>query len=226
MSMEDFRPQALDEIVGQTAAVARLHRLADGILSGKIVPPNLLMHGPPGVGKTTAARAFARLVLGEDYENSFHQLTSADERGVNRIRNEIVPAALRPPSRTAPFRIFFFDEADRLVPKAQAALQPAMEGESGSTVFILACNNVRLLSKPIQSRCTVLEFAPLSTGEMRRLVFEVAYRNRLEVDDATLDGMVAEAEGIPREAVKLLIERHAGQPVGLPEAMPTDPLDG
>ncbi|MCI4355099.1 MAG: AAA family ATPase, partial [Thermoplasmata archaeon] len=158
LSMEDLRPTTLGEIVGQREVVRRLVGLAQGVRSGRIVPPHLIFHGPPGVGKTTAARAFAREVLGENWENGFNTISATDERGIDFIRARIVPLLSLPAARGAPFRIFFFDEADGLDPEAQKALRPAMEAALGSCVFILACNDLPAISDPLQSRCTLLEF--------------------------------------------------------------------
>jgi replication factor C small subunit len=206
ISMEDLRPTSLSEIVGQGESIRRLERLAEGVRNGRIVPTHLLFHGPPGVGKTTAARAFSHQVLGDDWENSFHELRASDNRSVDRIRSEVVELARRPPSRAAPFRMIFLDEADELVPKAQNALRPALEGESGSTVFVLACNNLRRVSKPIQSRCTILEFTPLTAEEMRRVVDDATRRAGLSLDATTAASILEKSHGIPREAAKLLIE--------------------
>lgn len=207
--MEALRPRSLDAILGQPAVIARLKRLAEGVREGRIVTPHLLMHGPPGVGKTTAARAFGREVLGEHYENSFHLLNASDERGAERLRNQIVPDSLRPPSRQAPIRILFFDEADRLTPEAQAVLRPALEAETSSTVFILACNELDRVAPPIRSRCVVLEFAPVGGEEMRRIVAEAVEKTPFRLPPAELAAIAEEARGIPREAMKLLLEAGA-----------------
>jgi replication factor C small subunit len=212
LTMEDLRPASFEEMVGQEEVVARLKTLAEGVGRRTIVPTHLLFHGPPGVGKTTAARAFGHLVLGEDYENSFHHLGSYDERGVNRVRQGIIPLSRRPPSRSAPFRILFLDDADSLVPKAQDALRPALENESGSTVFILACNNLRRIARPIQSRCTVLGFAPLGPEQMHQLVEQLASATDLRLDEQSISAMVEKAHGIPREVAKMLIEAQASAP--------------
>jgi replication factor C small subunit len=204
--MEDLRPSTLDTVVGQVESIGRLRRFAEGARSGRIVPTHLLFHGPPGVGKTTAARAFAHEVLGADWDNSFHELRAYDARGVDRIRDDVVELARRPPSRKAPFRIVFFDEADELEPEVQNVLRPALESDSGSTVFILACNTLERVSAPIRSRCTVLEFTALTPEEMRRVVLESSRRAGLALDEALAESILRRANGIPREAVKLVIE--------------------
>jgi replication factor C small subunit len=202
--MEDLRPRSLERIVGQTESVRRLRSLANGVRSGAIVPTHLILHGPPGVGKTTAARAFARLVLAEHWENSFHELRSYDDRSVDRLRDGITDLASRPPSRGAPFRIVFLDEADELLPEAQASLRAALEGST--TVFLLACNDLERISRPIRSRCTVLEFSVLKPEEMHRVLRDAVSATASHISDPTLDGIVARSNGVPREAVKLLIE--------------------
>jgi replication factor C small subunit len=204
--MEDFRPATLGEMVGQREAVRRLGALAIATRERKIVPPNLLMHGPPGVGKTTAARAFAREVLGRDWENSFHELKASDNRSLEFIRDRVVPTSLLPPSRAALVRIFFLDEAETLSPEVQSVLRPALENERGSSMFILACNDVGRITPPIRSRCTVFDFATVTGPDLMALVRAAAERWSLPLGETQLGSIVSQAHGIPREAVKLLLE--------------------
>jgi replication factor C small subunit len=210
--MEDLRPRTLPEIVGQPAVMGRLIQLAAGARAGRIVPPNLLFHGPPGIGKTTAARAFAREVLGEEWENSFHLLAAYDDRGVNVMARRIIPESRRPASREAPFRIIFFDDADGISPKAQNALRPALENPGGSTQFIFAVNDLRRMSYPLQSRCTVLPFGPLDGPSMRSVLLTAIAKTSFGVPEARLEGIISRSRGIPREGLKLLLEEAAGTP--------------
>jgi DNA polymerase III delta prime subunit len=215
--MEDFRPRSLDEIVGQPVVVARLRRLALGVRNGHIVPPALLLHGPPGSGKTTAARAFAREILGDHYLNSFTELKAFDDRGPHKMAGMILDSR-QPPTRGAPFRILFFDEVEALGMEAQNALRPAIEGEGGTTLYLLACNDISMLSKALQSRCTILEFVPLGPDEMRVLLARALAKTPFDLDAPTIESIVTASGGNPRDAIKLLLEEGGARAPPAPAA--------
>jgi replication factor C small subunit len=209
--MEDFRPASLGDLVGQKATLARLRRILDGVRVGIVAPPHLLFHGPPGVGKTAAARAFAREALGEYYDSCFNELKAFDDRSATAILGMIAQSE-RPPPDGGPFRIQFIDEVEALAPDAQLNLRPAMEREGGWSVYILSCNDLQGLSKALQSRSTLLEFGPVEPTEMRRLLELALAKTPFQLEPAVLDSIVEHARGIPREAIKLLLEEGGSRP--------------
>ncbi len=211
LSIEDFRPQSLDDVLGQELAVARLRRILAGVRNGTVVPPHLLLHGPPGVGKTAAARAFGREALGENFEANFSELKSFDNRGHESLPDIIMRSRV-PPLGGAPFRILFFDEVEALSPSAQHDLRPAMEGEGGWSVYILACNGVEGLARALLSRCTVLEFKPVGPADMRRIVQSALAKTPFRMDGAMIESIAQRANGVPREAIKLLLEEGGALP--------------
>jgi replication factor C small subunit len=211
LSIEDFRPSSLDEVLGQPLAVARLRRILAGVRHGTVVPPHLLFHGPPGVGKTAAARAFGREALGEFFEPNFTELKAFDSRDHSALP-DIITQTRGKPLRGGPFRILFFDELESLSPSAQNDLRPALEGEGGWTVYILACNELDGIAKALLSRCAVLEFHAVEPDAMRQIVRAALARTPFPLDEAAIESIVDRASGIPREAIKLLLEEGGAIP--------------
>ncbi len=154
--IEKYRPQKLDDIVGQDEIV---ERLSSYVKSGNL--PHLLFTGSAGVGKTTAAVTLAREFFKDSWQMNFRELNASDERGIDVVRNQIKQFARTTPLGDATFKILFLDEADALTTDAQAALRRTMESYAQTCRFILSCNYSSKIIDPIQSRCAIYRFKPL-----------------------------------------------------------------
>lgn len=195
---EKYRPRTLDEVVGQRHVTERLKSY---VASGSM--PHLLLTGPAGTGKTTCSLALAREFFGEAWRGNFIELNASDERGIDVVRGKIKEFA-----RTAPigaeFKIIFMDEADALTGDAQAALRRTMEKYSGICRFILSCNYSSKIIDPIQSRCAVFRFRPLSSEDIRSYLSMIAEKEGVDIADDALEGLVRIAHGDMRRSVNSL----------------------
>jgi len=198
---ERMRPQRLDEILGQDALVGPAGFVRRLERSGRI--PSLILHGPPGSGKTTLGRLLAAVV-----DAAFVPFNAVAE-GVPRLR-EIVRAA-EERRRTGRRTLLFVDEIHRLNRGQQDFLLPSVESGLVTLVGATTEHPGFEVNAALLSRTRVLLLDPLSDDDLRRLV-------RRALDDAerglgsmglTLDAdaeaaLVAAASGDARQALNTL----------------------
>ena len=196
--IEKYRPRSLSQIVGQEAITSRLK----GYVEKKDLP-HLLFSGPAGVGKTTSSVAIAQEIYGEGWKENFLELNASDERGIDVVRNRIKNFA-RSSFGKYDYKIIFLDEADSLTKDAQSALRRTMEQFSHNTRFILSCNYSNRIIDPIQSRCAVFRFPPLSDEAISEKVREIAQEEGITITEGGVGAIIYVSQGDMRKAINSL----------------------
>ena len=196
--VEKYRPQNLDDVVGQDHIIQRLKRY---IKEGSM--PNLMFTGPAGVGKTTTALALGKALLGEYWRQNFLELNASDARGIDTVRHNIKNFC-RLKAVGSPFRIVFLDEVDNMTKDAQHALRREMEMYTKTASFILSCNYSSKIIDPIQSRCAIFSFTPVKGHQIIKRLEVIAEAEKIKVTLNALESIVYFAEGDMRRAVNIL----------------------
>jgi replication factor C small subunit len=197
--IEKYRPARLADIVGQDEIV---ERLSSYVRTGNL--PHLLFTGSAGVGKTTAAVTLAREFFKNNWQRNFREMNASDERGIDVVRNQIKEFARTGRDGDVPFKILFLDEADALTTDAQAALRRTMESYAQTCRFILSCNYSSKIIDPIQSRCAIYRFRPLSPQAVKEEISRIATREGLHITPKAMDAIVYIAQGDMRKAINAL----------------------
>lgn len=199
MWVEKYRPDSLDEVIGNGDVVDLLKKWVDDDSV-----PNLMFAGPAGVGKTASAVAFAKDKYGDDWKNHFLQLNASDDRGIDVVREEVKDFARLSTVSDHQFKLIFLDEADSLTRDAQPALRRIMEDYSDRTRFILSCNYPEQIIDPIQSRCSVLRMSPVGREKAHNRLVSVLENEGVEYNDDQIERIIERSDGDMRTAIHTL----------------------
>lgn len=195
--IEKYRPETLDDIIGQDANVKVLKNYAENA-RGEI--PHFIFAGPTGNGKTTSAFCFAKALFGENWRNNFIEFNASDERGIDTVRNEIKTTSQQVPAM-GDFQLLFLDEADALTDSAQDALRRPIENTSQHTKFIFSCNHPSQIIDPIKGRCQNLRYAPVEDEDIYQNLKMIADSEGLDYDDKALRVIASKSMGKVRDSI-------------------------
>ena len=149
--VEKYRPKTIEECI-LPDGIKKTFR--DFLSSGEI--PNMLLSGPPGIGKTTVAKAMCS-ELGAD----FYVINGSDEgRFLDTVRNNAKNfASTVSLTSESKHKVIIIDEADNTTSDVQLLLRASIEEFSGNCRFIFTCNYKNKIIEPLHSRCSVVDFS-------------------------------------------------------------------
>ena len=147
---EKYRPKKIDECILPENLKTVFQKFVE---KGEL--PNLLLSGPPGIGKTTVAKALCEQI-GADY----YLINGSDEgRFLDTVRNNAKNfASTVSLSSSAAHKVIIIDEADNTTHDVQLLLRASIEEFQKNCRFIFTCNYKNKIIEPLHSRCAVVEF--------------------------------------------------------------------
>jgi len=186
--VEKYRPTTIDECI----LPENIKKTFSNFLNkGEI--PNMLLSGPPGIGKTTVAKALCK-ELGVDY----YVINGSDEgRFLDTVRNNAKNfASTVSLSSESKHKVIIIDEADNTTPDVQLLLRASIEEFSRNCRFIFTCNYKNKIIEPLHSRCAVVDFAikgkqkaEIATCFFKRLK-SILEQERIEADKKVLAELI------------------------------------
>jgi len=182
--VEKYRPQTIEDCILPDSIKKTFKEFLN---KGEI--PNMLLAGPPGVGKTTVAKALCN-ELGVD----FYVINGSDEgRFLDTVRNNAKNfASTVSLSSEAKHKVIIIDEADNTGNDVQLLLRAFIEEFAGNCRFIFTCNYKNKILEPLHSRCAVVDFSirgkekqQIAANFFQRLNF-ILDKERIEADKKVL----------------------------------------
>ena len=159
--VEKYRPQTIEDCILPDSA----KQMFQEFLNKKEIP-NLLLSGPPGIGKTTVAKALCH-ELGVDY----YVINGSDEgRFLDTVRNQAknFASTVSLSASDAKHKVIIIDEADNTTHDVQLLLRANIEAFYNNCRFIFTCNYKNKIIEPLHSRCACVDFS--ITGKQKPLI--------------------------------------------------------
>ena len=182
-----IRPTTLDDFTGQNHLVGVGMPLRVAIEQQHLF--SFILWGPPGVGKTTLAKIYAKALNAELFELS---AVSAGKEDIRKILVFGAPGAKQ--------KVLFLDEIHRFNKAQQDFLLPFVESGEITLIGATTENPSFEVIAPLLSRCRVFLLEPLTRADMTQIL----RRTKIQIQRNAEEWLIQMADGDARQAITML----------------------
>ena len=217
VSARKYRPDSFGTLIGQDNIA---QTLKNSILRGQLAHAYLFC-GPRGVGKTTTARIFAKMIncsnpsadmepcggcescesFAEGRSYCIHELDAASNNGVEDIKT--LMDQVRIPPQVGKYSVYIIDEVHMLSQSAFNAFLKTLEEPPAHAIFILATTEKHKILPTILSRCQTYDFNRITVENIVKNLRMVASNEGVTIDDESLHVIAHKADGAMRDALTI-----------------------
>ena len=217
VSARKYRPDSFGTLLGQDN-IART--LSNSIKRGQLAHAYLFC-GPRGVGKTTTARIFAKMIncsnpgpdmepcgecescvsFSEGRSYCIHELDAASNNSVDDIK--ALMEQVQVPPQVGKYSVYIIDEVHMLSQSAFNAFLKTLEEPPAHAIFILATTEKHKILPTILSRCQTYDFNRIGIPDMVRNLRDIAAKEGVTIDDESLHVIAQKADGAMRDALTI-----------------------
>ena len=217
VSARKYRPDSFGTLIGQDNIA---QTLKNSILRGQLAHAYLFC-GPRGVGKTTTARIFAKMIncsnpseemepcgqcesclsFAEGRSYCIHELDAASNNGVEDIKT--LMDQVRIPPQVGKYSVYIIDEVHMLSQAAFNAFLKTLEEPPAHAIFILATTEKHKILPTILSRCQTYDFNRITVDNIVKNLRMVASSENVTIDDESLHVIAHKADGAMRDALTI-----------------------
>lgn len=217
VSARKYRPETFDAVVGQETLTTTLK---NSVKSGKLAHAYLFC-GPRGVGKTTCARIFAKVIncehltadgdacdecescksFKEQRSLNIFELDAASHNSVEEIKS--LMEQTRIPPQIGKYKVFIIDEVHMLSSQAFNAFLKTLEEPPSYVIFILATTEKSKILPTILSRCQIYDFERMSVANIISHLKKVADDQNIKYEEDAISVIAEKADGGMRDALSI-----------------------
>lgn len=200
--IEKYRPKNIDNIILNDTLKTKIKNF----LKNNSIP-NIIISGPPGIGKTSLILLIAKNIYKENFKEAVFELNASDNRGIEIINNNITyfcKKKITDKNNNSITKLIIFDEADNITNKVQNIISKLLEDNTINTKFAFTCNNSINIIEALQSRCLMIYIPLLTYQQINNKLIEICKIENIEYTDEALKILTMNANGDIRYAINNL----------------------
>jgi replication factor C large subunit len=192
---EKYRPKSFNEICGQEIEVEKIKSIVNNFEDSR--KKAIILHGPPGVGKTTIAHVIAKETNSEIFE-----LNASDLRNKEKLK-EILKPAIEQKSLIKKTKIILIDEVDGISATDRGGLPELLELIEETTYpIIITANNIwDTKLSPLRKKAEMISLKEINYNTIKDVLFKILRKESLFLNNNLVTSIAVRAKGDLRAAI-------------------------